>query len=156
LFLAALKLIGGWNRAALLFLLAPSALLGGMVAPLLEGTITAGHLAGLAVLAALTYSGLLFVAEQSEGGRLDVGDRSLAGLLLTAAAILGICSVVIFTGETVGLELLHPMSVVILLGLPTLLAYIAFTAPAAVHGTTFDTHVDIFAERKGGTIHATT
>jgi multidrug efflux pump subunit AcrB len=156
LFLAALKLIGGWNRAVLLFLLAPSALLGGMVAPLLEGTIMAGHLAGLAVLAALTYSGLLLIAEQPDVSRLSGSGRSLTGPLLTAAAILGVCIAVIIKGEAGGLELLHPMSVVILLGLPTILVYLAFAAPAVVLSTAVNAQVDILGDRKGGTVHAAT
>lgn len=156
LFLAALKLIGGWNRAVLLFLLAPSALLGGMLAPLLEGSIMAGHLAGLSVLAALTYSGLLLAAEKPDGPRLTGNSRSLAGLLLTTAAILGVCLAVIIKGEASGLELLHPMSVVILLGLPTLLAYLAFTAPVAVLNSAVAANIDILGDRQGGAVHAAT
>jgi hypothetical protein len=156
LFLAALKLIGGWSRAVLLFVLAPSALLGGMVVPLLEGTVMAGHLAGLAVLAALTYTGLLLAAEQPVGSRLSGGVGSLAGPLLTMAAILGVCLAVIVKGEVSGLELLHPMSEVILLGLPTLLAYLAFTAPAAIQNSSVAAQVDILGDRRGGTVHAAT
>ncbi len=154
LFLAALKLIGGWNRAVLLFLLAPSALLGGMVVPLVEGMIMAGHLAGLSVLAALAYSGLLFAAERPDGSRLTGNAHSLTGPLLAAAAILGVCLAVMIKGEVGGLELLHPMSEVILLGLPTLLAYLAFTAPAAILNSAVAAQTDILGDRKGGTVHA--
>ncbi len=156
LFLAALKLVGGWNRTLLLFLLAPSALLGGVLVPMLQGTIMAGHLAGLAVLAALTYSGLLLVAEQSGEARPDGSDASFTGPLLAAVTILSVCVVVVLTGEIAGLELLHPMSVVILLGLPTLMAYLAFTAPAAVSSTTAEAHIDILADQKGVIHHVAT
>ncbi len=156
LFLAALKLIGGWNRAMLMFLLAPSALLGGMVAPLFEGTIMAGHLVGLAVLAALTYAGLLQIAEQPDEPGLSGSNRSLAGPLLATAALLGVCLAAIIRGEAAGLELLHPMSAVILLGLPTLLAYFAFTAPIAVLSTAVKAQADILGDRTGGPVHAAT
>lgn len=160
LFFAALELIGGWSRTLLLFVLAPAAMLGGMIAPVMEGVLSAGHIAGLAVLAALTYSGLLKVAERRGTEMKSTKDAAGAaggpvpGMLTAAAAIIGVAAGVIIKGETVGLELLHPMSVVIVLGLPTVLAYLAVVAPAAVKSTVADKSVDVSLQEKGRAVHA--
>lgn len=122
---------GSWSLAAYFFLSVPLALLGGVAAGFLTGEPgTLGPLAGLfAVLAIAVRNGITLVRhyrslEKQEGGfspeLVARGTRErmapiLTTALVTAAAFLP----ALFLGGVEGLEILHPMAIVMLGGLVT-------------------------------------
>ena len=132
-----------WRVAVLAFLSLPVALAGGVLGALaLGGGITLGALIGLiAVFALAARNGVALIGhfqhlEQEEGVELghDLVARGaqerLAPVLASAAAIGAAMLPLLVIGPTAGLEIVHPMAVVLLCGLATSSALILFVLPA--------------------------
>jgi Cu/Ag efflux pump CusA len=132
-----------WRVAALAFLSLPLALAGGVLgALLLGGGITLGVLVGLLALFGLAArNGVALIRhfqhleqeEQEAFGR-DLVTRGaqerLAPVLTSAAAIGAAMLPLLVMGPIAGLEIVHPMAVVVLCGLASSSALILFVLPA--------------------------
>jgi Cu/Ag efflux pump CusA len=132
-----------WRLAVLAFLSLPVALAGGVAgALLLGGTITLGALIGLmAVFGLAARNAVVLIrhlqrveqVEEEEFGE-DLVRRAaqerLAAVLASAAALGAAMLPFVFMGATAGLEILHPMAVVVLCGLATSSALTLFVLPA--------------------------
>jgi CzcA family heavy metal efflux pump len=123
---------GSWRLAALVFLCLPLALVGGVLAALAIGPVTAlGSYAGLiTVLGVAARNSILLVARyqqlQGENGQelgvalvLRGAQERLMPIALTALAIGLPLLPVVFLGDIAGLEVVRPLAVVILGGLVT-------------------------------------
>jgi Cu/Ag efflux pump CusA len=123
---------GSWRLAALVFLCLPLALVGGVLAALAIGPVTAlGSYAGLfTVLGVAARNSILLVARyqrlQGEDGQelgvalvLRGAQERLMPIALTALAIGLPLLPVVFLGDIAGLEVVRPLAVVILGGLVT-------------------------------------
>jgi CzcA family heavy metal efflux pump len=132
-----------WRIAALAFLSLPVALAGGVLgALLLGGEITLGVLIGLiAVFGLAARNGVVLIRhfqrlEVQEGEEFGSdlvwrgAQERLAPVLASAAAIGAAMLPFLVMGSTAGLEIVHPMAVVILCGLATSSALILFVLPA--------------------------
>jgi CzcA family heavy metal efflux pump len=142
---------GGWRVTVMAFLTLPVALVGGVLAALIDGSeLSLGSVIGfLALFGITTRSGLVMIRhfqnlERHEGEtfgpgliRRGAGER-LAPIVTTASALALIALPFVIMGSRPGLEVVHPMAVVILGGLvsttllslfvlPTL--YLRFAAP---------------------------
>ena len=141
-FLLLQALTGSWRTAALLFLLVPLGVTGGVLAaPLVGGIMSAGALAGLLlVLGVVTRNTILLVhdvqaraAERGTGGLdlvLDGTRDRLAPVLLTAGTLAVVMLPFIVFGGIAGEEILYPMAVVVLGGLVTATLLTLFVVPA--------------------------
>ncbi len=142
IFLLLLTNLGGWRLAAMTFLALPLGAAGGAVAALLDGRMlsigsVAGFLAilGLTALHAVTQVRQLH-ARVRDGHRLDGrtvrgGARERLGPVLAS----GVATAAVFlpfalAGAIPGLEVLHPMAVVILGGLVSSTLVALFVVPA--------------------------
>lgn len=130
-----------WRKALLLFLTAPIALAGGMIAALVgDGTASIGTIGGLiAVLFITLRNGVSLFGAYSRaesagatghelvlrGGRERVGPTIFTALG-TAVVVLPM----ILLGDGAGMEILRPMAVVVIGGLITSTAYTAVALPA--------------------------
>jgi Cu/Ag efflux pump CusA len=132
-----------WRVAVFAFLTLPVALAGGVLgALLLGGGITLGVLIGLIALFGLAArNGVVLIRhfqhlEQEEGEEFgqDLVRRGaqerLAPVLASAAAIGAAMLPFLIMGSAAGLEIVHPMAVVILCGLATSSTLILFVLPA--------------------------
>jgi CzcA family heavy metal efflux pump len=131
-----------WRLATLAFLTLPVALVGGVLAALVTGaTLSLGSLIGfLALLALAARNGLLLVGHfqrrQREHGETfgselverGAGDR-FGPVATTAAALALLLLPFVIMGSSPGLEILHPMAVVILGGLITSTLLTLFVLP---------------------------
>jgi Cu/Ag efflux pump CusA len=133
--------LGSWRLAALVFLLAPVALTGGILAALAGGGIaTIGSLAGLlAVLLITTRSAIMLVhrfqrlEQEQQPLRSDL-IQSVAGahcipIVITAVVTTIVLLPLVTLGAAPGLEIVHPMAVVIVGGLVTSTLLIMFALP---------------------------
>jgi CzcA family heavy metal efflux pump len=134
---------GRWRLAVLAFVTVPVALAGGMVAALIAGAeLSLGSLIGfLALFGIATRSGLLLIRhfqhlEREEGEkfgpdlvRRGAGER-LAPIATTAAGLALVALPFVIMGSRPGLEVVHPMAVVILGGLVTTTFLSLFVLPA--------------------------
>ncbi|MGH8971731.1 MAG: efflux RND transporter permease subunit [Acidimicrobiia bacterium] len=134
---------GRWLLGALYFLTLPVALVGGVVAALLDGgTVTIGAAVGLlTVLGIAARNGMLLIRryqqlERREGEPFGVnlvvrGARErLAPTLMSALATALAFAPFVVLGTRPGFEILHPMGVVILGGLVTATLVNVFVVPA--------------------------
>ena len=132
-----------WRLAALVFTAMPLALAGGLVVGAVEGAVLSlGSMIGfLAVLGLATRTGVLFVAraqalEREQPGmtrpaviQLAARER-FATVVMTSAALALLLTPFVVMGSRPGLELIHPMAVVILGGLVTSAFVTLFVLPA--------------------------
>jgi len=134
---------GSWRLAAVTFLTLPMALVGGLLAVLLTGgDLSLGALVGFVlVLGIAIRNGVTLVGhyqhlEQDEGEAAGPGLvmrgalERLSPILTTAVAMALALVPVLFLGNVPGLEILHPMAVVVLGGLVTATLLNLFVAPA--------------------------
>ncbi len=132
-----------WRLAALVFAATPVALVGGLVAAVPQGrAISLGSLVGfLAVLGLATRTSIVLVSraqalerEMPEATRPDVATLAarerLVPVLTSSAALVLLVSPMVVLGSRPGLELVHPMSVVLLGGLVTSTFVTLFLLPA--------------------------
>jgi CzcA family heavy metal efflux pump len=134
--------LGGWRLAVLAFLTLPFALTGGAVAALIDGAeLSVGSVIGfLALFGIAVRSGLMLIRhfqylERVEGETLGAdlvrrGARErLAPILTTASALALVVLPFVIMGSRPGLEIVHPMAVVILGGLVTTTVLSLFVLP---------------------------
>ncbi|HVF77538.1 MAG TPA: efflux RND transporter permease subunit [Solirubrobacteraceae bacterium] len=138
--------IRSWGLAAVAFASLPAALVGGVIGALLVGgDITIGVLIGLMALFGLaTRNGIVLIRhlQRVEGERGEIGAEAiaeaarerLAPVLASTAAIAAAMAPFVFMGSTAGLEIVHPMAVVILCGLASSVAVVLFVLPAVYLG----------------------
>jgi CzcA family heavy metal efflux pump len=132
-----------WRLAALVFLTLPLALVGGVVAVLIAGAdVSLGSAAGfLALLAIAVRNGIMLMGRfqgieregvEAFGPELVArGARERLGpILTTALALAGMALPFVVLGARPGLEILHPMAVVLLGGLFTSTFLALFVLPA--------------------------
>jgi Cu/Ag efflux pump CusA len=132
-----------WRLAALAFVSLPVALAGGVAgAVLLDSTITLGALIGLmAVFGLAARNAMVLIrhlqrVEQVDGDEFGedlvrrAAQERLAPVLASAAALGAAMLPFAFMGATAGLEIVHPMAVVVLCGLATSSALTLFVLPA--------------------------
>jgi CzcA family heavy metal efflux pump len=133
---------GSWRLAAVVFAALPAALLGGLLAAAIDGSVVSmGTLVGLlAVLGIAARHALLLIARcrrlEDDGEPFGPGvvrvaalERLVPVLLTTAAAGAALAPLLAF-GTRVGHELVHPMVVVVLGGLLTSAALNLFAMPS--------------------------
>jgi CzcA family heavy metal efflux pump len=134
---------GGWRLAALAFLTLPVAFAGGAIAALIDGAeLSLGSIVGFVALFALAArNGLMLIRhfqhlERKEGHALDAelvkqGARDrLAPILTTTVALALMALPFVVMGSRPGLEVVHPMAVVLLGGLVTTTFLSLFVLPA--------------------------
>jgi CzcA family heavy metal efflux pump len=133
---------GSWGLAALAFLTLPVALVGGVLAALIAGAeLSLGSFAGfLALFGLAARTGVLLIRRfqdleregESFGPELvERGARErLAPILTSAAAIAVVMLPFVIAGTRPGLEVVHPMAVVILGGVVTSTLLGLFVLPA--------------------------
>jgi CzcA family heavy metal efflux pump len=131
-----------WTVAALVFLTLPLALVGGLVLALVSGgALSLGSLLGLvAVLALAARTGLVLIRHMQDlapdSGRFGPGlvERGalerLAPILTSAAGIAAVMLPFVIAGSPPGLEVIHPMAIVVLGGLVTSTLLSLFVLPA--------------------------
>jgi Cu/Ag efflux pump CusA len=143
IFLLLQAAFGSWRLASLAFLALPAALVGGVLAAFAGGgVISLGSLVGfLAVLGIAARNGIMLInhyqhLEQHEGEILGPGlvlrgaRERLSPILMTAATIGLALLPLVLAGDIAGLEIEHPMAVVILGGLVTSTLLNLFVLPA--------------------------
>jgi CzcA family heavy metal efflux pump len=132
-----------WRMAALAFLSLPVALMGGVLAALIDGgELSLGSVLAFLALLGLAARGALMLIRHVQGlqreaasaafpdlVRRGAGDR-LAPVLTTAAAVALILLPFVVMGSRPGLEVVHPMAVVMLGGLLTTTFVSLFVLPA--------------------------
>jgi len=134
-----------WRLALLAFAALPVALVGGLVAALIDGAqLSLGSLAGLLALFALAVRfGVVLIRRvqdlMSEDGQafgagvVERGARERLGpVLATTCALVVLAVPVVVMGSAPGLEVVHPMAVVLLGGLVTSTFLSLFVLPALV------------------------
>ena len=134
---------GGWRLAVLAFLTLPVALSGGAVAALIDGSeLSLGSLIGfLALLGIAARTGLVLVRrfqdlEHTEGRAADAqlvsrGARERLGPIMTTTVALALFALpFVIMGSGPGLEVVHPMAVVLLGGLVTTTFLSLFVLPS--------------------------
>ncbi len=134
---------GSWRLATLAFLALPAALVGGALAAALGGgTLLLGSLAGfLAVLGIAARYGIVLIKhyqhlERHEGEAFGRGlvlrgaREQFAPILTTAVTTAAAFLPLVLFGDIAGLEIAHPMAVVVLGGLVTSTLLYLFVVPA--------------------------
>jgi Cu/Ag efflux pump CusA len=134
---------GSWRRSALLLLVLPLAVVGGVLtAPLAGGANTAGALAGLFAVFGLAARGGLMLSRriralQSENGWgpdshvvVEAAREQAVPVLRSALAVALVALPAAVLGSRAGLELLHPMAVTVLGGLVSLVVVLLLVLPA--------------------------
>jgi CzcA family heavy metal efflux pump len=132
-----------WRLALLAFATLPVALVGGLVAALIDGAeLSLGSLAGLLALFGLAVrAGVVLVrrlqgleregAETFGAGLVERGARERFGPALTTTCALAVLALpFVVLGSEPGLEIVHPMAVVLLGGLVTTAFLSLFVLPA--------------------------
>jgi Cu/Ag efflux pump CusA len=134
--------VRGWTLAVLAFAMLPVALSGGAVAALIDGGYTLGSLVGFLALLGIASRNVLTLVrryqdlERYEGERFGPelvarGARERLVPILATAVSLGLVALVfVVMGTQPGLEVVHPMAVVIFGGLITTTAMSLFVLPA--------------------------
>jgi Cu/Ag efflux pump CusA len=135
--------VGSWRLAALILGVSPWALMGGVVAALLAGggVLSLGELVGLFALFGLAVHNTLALVrhyqhleEAGEAFSLELvarGSRErITPIVMTALATGLAMAPFAFSGGIAGLELVHPMAVVVLAGLVSLTLLNLFVVPA--------------------------
>jgi Cu/Ag efflux pump CusA len=142
IFLLMQAAVRGWRLAVLAFAMLPVALSGGAFAALIDGGYTLGSLVGFLALLGIAARNVLTLIrryqdlERYEGVAFGPelvarGARERLGPMLTTAAALGVVALVfVVMGTQPGLEVVHPMAVVILGGLVTTTLAGLFALPA--------------------------
>jgi Cu/Ag efflux pump CusA len=132
----------GWLLAVLAFAMLPVALSGGAFAALIDGGYTLGSLVAFLALLGIASRNVLTLIrrfqdlERYEGERFGPalvvrGARERLSPILTSATALGLVALVfVVMGTQPGLEVVHPMAVVILGGLITTTLMSLFVLPA--------------------------
>jgi CzcA family heavy metal efflux pump len=133
---------GSWRLAALTLLSLPVALVGGVPAALIAGAeLSLGSLIGfLALFALAARTGVLLIRRlqdleregESRGPRLVARGAAerLGPIATSAVAIAGVMLPFLIAGSEAGLEIVHPMAVVVLGGLVSSLLLSLFVLPA--------------------------
>lgn len=135
--------VGSWRRAALLTLLVPLGVTGGVLsAPLVGGVATAGGVAGLfAVLALTVRSSLVLTRRMVELEQVDglapgllaaatAARERVVPVLRTALAVAVLLLPAALLGDRAGLEVLRPFAVTVLGGLVSSVLLTLFVLPA--------------------------
>jgi CzcA family heavy metal efflux pump len=143
IFLLLQAAFGVWRRAALAFLTLPVAVAGGVLAALVGGEpLSFGSYLGLLALLGLAARNSLLLMthyrwlEQHDGGRfgrevvLRGARECLAPILMTGLAAVIVVLPVLVLGGRPGLEVLHPLAVVVLGGAVTTTFLSLFVVPA--------------------------
>jgi CzcA family heavy metal efflux pump len=143
IFLLLQACFGSWRLATLGLLALPAAMLGGVLAAALDGgMLLLGSLAGfLAVLGIAARHGIVLIKhyqhlEQQEGASfgpqlvLRGAQEQFAPILTTAATTAVAFLPLLLFGDIAGLEIAHPMAVVVLGGLVTSTLLYLFVVPA--------------------------
>jgi CzcA family heavy metal efflux pump len=143
IFLLLQAAFGSWGLASLMLLILPLALTGGVLAAFISGgVVSLGSLLGfLAVLAIAARNCILMIhhyrhLEQHDGevfglGLVLRGTRERLAPILTTALTTGLALMpFVVYGDIAGLEVVHPMSVIILGGLVTSTVFSLFCVPA--------------------------
>jgi CzcA family heavy metal efflux pump len=132
----------GWRLAVLAFLTLPAALLGGALASLVDGAeMTLGSMIGfLALFALAARTGMVLIRRYQElerggeafgAGLVERGALERVGPVVTSALAIALVMVpFIIAGNAPGLEILHPMAIVIVGGLVTTTLLGLFVLPA--------------------------
>ncbi|HKH18263.1 MAG TPA: efflux RND transporter permease subunit [Solirubrobacteraceae bacterium] len=124
---------GSWRLAALVCLMLPVALAGGVIAALLAGAeLSLGSMLGLLALLGLAARTSVLLVRHFQDRPADeraAGER-LVPIVTTAAALLLLMLPFVLLGTRPGLEVVHPMAVVILGGLFTATFVSLFLLPA--------------------------
>ena len=142
MFLLMQAAVRGWTLAVLAFAMLPVAMSGGAFAALIDGGYTLGSLAAFLALLGIAARNTLTIIrrfqdlERYEGERFGPalvarGARDRLAPILTTATALGLVALVfVVMGTQPGLEVVHPMAVVILGGLITTTLVSLFVLPA--------------------------
>jgi Cu/Ag efflux pump CusA len=124
---------GSWRLAALVLLLLPVSLVGGVIAALLDGAeLALGSMLGLLALLGIGVRTSVLLVRRFQDRPPDergAGDR-LAPVVTTATALALLALPFVLLGTPPGLEIVHPMAVVILGGLATAIFTSLFLLPA--------------------------
>ena len=141
IFLLLQAAFGGWRLAVLAFLTLPVALLGGVLAALIDGAeLSLGSMiAFLAIFGLAARTGIVMIRHfqtlEREGATLgpalvQQGAMERFGPIVTSAAAIALVMVpFVVAGSMPGLEIVHPMAVVILGGLVTSTLLSLFVLP---------------------------
>jgi Cu/Ag efflux pump CusA len=125
--------VRSWRLAGLAYLTLPSALLGGLVALLLLGDgITVATGAGLLAVFALAARNTLTALDSALRGddALERAQERFSPVVTSSVAIAAVMLPFAVLGARVGLEILQPMSIVVLGGLITTVAHALLVVPA--------------------------
>jgi Cu/Ag efflux pump CusA len=134
-----------WRVAALTFLTLPAALVGGLLAALVDGTpLSLGALLGLLGTFAIAVRGAIVLVSAIQrlddesataGERVQRGAREQFGPIVTAAlATAALLLPFVVLGSRVGLEVVHPLATVMLGGLVTATLMSLLVLPALYAG----------------------
>lgn len=123
--------VGSWRLALAFFALLPFALLGGVLAALVDGrALSLGAFAGfLLVLAIAVRHGLLLI-QRHQRGEQDAPQAGLWPSLVTVVAIVAALLPFLVVGGIAGYEIAHPLAVVALGGLVTSTLFVLLVVPA--------------------------
>jgi CzcA family heavy metal efflux pump len=131
-----------WRLAVLAFVTLPVALVGGVLAALVDGAeLSLGSFLGLlAILGLAVRTGVVLIRRfqdieaEREGSAADLVEQGarerLAPVLASACAVAAVMLPFAVAGARPGLEIVHPMAVVVLGGLVTLALLYLFVLPA--------------------------
>jgi Cu/Ag efflux pump CusA len=132
-----------WRRAALLFVALPTALIGAALGAIVSGgALSIGVIAGLIGVLTIAARGALIMVdryqdiERARAGSfepelvLEGARERLGPVLVTAIATALAMAPFLVLGGLPGLEIVRPMAIVILAGLPTSLLFTLFVVPA--------------------------
>jgi CzcA family heavy metal efflux pump len=134
--------LGSWRLALLFFGLLPFALLGGVVAALIDGRrLTLGALAGFLLLLTIAVRHSLLLIHryrrlQGDGAAnatnlvLQGAQEHVGSILTTALAIVATLLPFLVLGDIAGYEIAHPLAAVVLGGLVTTTLFVLFVVPA--------------------------
>lgn len=148
-----------WRLAIIAFVTLPIALVGGLVATLIDGgMITLGSVAGLvAILGLATGNGILLIRryqrlERQEGqsfGRdlvVQGTQERIGPIILTALASAVVLAPFVIAGDAIGFEVVRPVAVTILGGLVTSTVLTLFVLPAVYLRYGFVAEPDLSSE----------
>ena len=135
--------LGSWRLAAVVFLTLPVALAGGALAALIDGAALplGASLAFLALLSVAARNGTMLIhncqrlrtdaaqAFDADLVRRGAGER-FAPVLTSASAVALVALPFVVMGDVAGLEIVHPMAIVLLGGLVTTTLLALFVLPA--------------------------
>lgn len=135
-------IFSSWRLATLAFVSIPVSLVGGIVAiSLIGGEVTLGALLGLVAILAISVRSVVLLISRFEefrvaGARPNIGtiqqgaQERMVPMLVTSLATLAAFLPFAFVGPDPGLELVHPMSLVILGGMVTSTLVSVFLVPS--------------------------